>query len=36
MPIAHSVLFMALRREVTGYVISSMGRQLFHKLDLRD
>jgi dipeptide transport system substrate-binding protein len=35
-PIAHSVLFMALRREVTGYVISSMGRQFFHKVDLRD
>jgi dipeptide transport system substrate-binding protein len=33
-PIAHSVVFMATRREVTGFAIDPLGRHIFEGVDL--
>lgn len=33
-PIAHSVVFMAIRKEVVGYVMDPLGRHLFSRVDL--
>jgi dipeptide transport system substrate-binding protein len=33
-PIAHSVVFMATRREVTGFVMDPLGRHIFSGVDL--
>jgi dipeptide transport system substrate-binding protein len=35
-PIAHSVVFMAARRNVTGFVIDPLGRHLFEGVDLTE
>lgn len=34
-PIAHSVVFMALRREVKGFKMDPLGRHIFDKVDLQ-
>jgi dipeptide transport system substrate-binding protein len=33
-PLAHSVVFMATRKEVTGFKIDSLGRHSFEGVDL--
>ena len=34
-PLAHSVVFMATRREVVGYRMDPLGRQIFDQVDLQ-
>ncbi|HEY8381768.1 MAG TPA: ABC transporter substrate-binding protein [Microvirga sp.] len=34
-PLAHSVVFMAARREVTGFVMDPLGRHIFDRVDLK-
>jgi dipeptide transport system substrate-binding protein len=33
-PIAHSVVFMATRKGVSGFRMDPLGRQQFHEVDL--
>ena len=35
LPIAHSIVFMAVRTEVTGFRMDPLGRRLFDGVDLR-
>jgi dipeptide transport system substrate-binding protein len=34
-PLAHSVVYMALRREVTGFQMDPLGRHIFEGVDLK-
>jgi dipeptide transport system substrate-binding protein len=35
-PIAHSVVMMAVRKEVTGFQMDPLGRHIFHEVDVQD